>query len=46
MDVTTVTDDSAVLHEGTTLHRVDGLTADTDHERFGVELPHAATPAG
>ncbi len=46
MDVTTVTDDSADLHEGTTLHRVDDLTADTAYDMFGVSFRTLRRPPG
>jgi 3',5'-cyclic-AMP phosphodiesterase len=46
MDITTVTDDSAVLHDATTVHRVGGLTADRDHELFGLSVRTLRRPAG
>ena len=46
MDITTVTDDSAVFHDGATVHHVDGLAADTDHERFGVAFRTLPRPDG
>src|SRR6187431_1816553 len=46
MDVTTVTDDAAVLHDGTTVHRLDGLAADTDHAHLGVAFRTLRRPAG
>ena len=46
MDVTTVADDLVVIHDGTTVHRFDGLAPDTDHRLFGVRVPHARPSDG
>jgi Icc protein len=46
MDVTTVADDLAVLHDGTTVHRYDGLAADTVHHLDGVQVRTLARPDG
>ena len=46
MDLTTVTDESAVFHEDESVHRVDGLASDSDHERFGVAFRTLARPPG
>ena len=46
MDITTVADDLVVLHDGLTVHRHDGLAADTDHEFDGVVVHTLATPPG
>jgi Icc protein len=35
MELTTVADDEAVFHEGTTVHRVDGLSPDTAYDLHG-----------
>lgn len=44
MDLTTVADDEAVFHDGTTVHRHDGLTPDTDHELRGVTFRTLPAP--
>lgn len=36
MDLTTVADDEAVFHDGTTVHRHEGLAAHTEHELHGA----------
>ena len=46
MDVTTVTDEAAVLHDGTTVHRLDGLAAESDHVHLGVAFRTLRRPAG
>ena len=46
MDLTTVSDESAVFHEGESVHRVEGLAPDSDHERFGIAFRTLARPAG
>ena len=46
MDVTTVADDLAVLHDGTTVHRYDGLAADTEHDLDGTAVRTLPTPPG
>jgi predicted phosphodiesterase len=46
MDVTTVADDLAVLHDGTAVHRHEGLAADTVHHLHGEEVRTLARPAG
>jgi 3',5'-cyclic-AMP phosphodiesterase len=50
VDLTTVADDEAVLHEGgpegVVVHRHDGLTPDTDYEREGVAFRTLPRPPG
>ncbi|MET0910486.1 MAG: metallophosphoesterase, partial [Ilumatobacteraceae bacterium] len=46
MEVTTVTDDGAVLHDGTDVHRVDGLAADTEHVALGLAFRTLRRPGG
>jgi 3',5'-cyclic-AMP phosphodiesterase len=46
MDVTTVTDDMAVFHDALSVHRVDDLAADTDHEMFGLTFRTLPRPDG
>jgi 3',5'-cyclic-AMP phosphodiesterase len=46
MDITTVADTYAVLHDGGEARRVDGLTPDTDHQVDGAAFRTLATPAG
>ena len=46
MDLTTVADDEAVLHDGFTVHRYDELEPDTDYERHGVAFRTLARPPG
>ncbi|MGH9111823.1 MAG: metallophosphoesterase family protein [Acidimicrobiales bacterium] len=46
MDLTTVADDEAVLHDGTTVHRHEGLTPDTTYELGGHSFRTLPRPAG
>ena len=46
MDLTTVADDLAVVHDGTTVRRYEGLTADTDHDLDGVPAHTLRRPDG
>ncbi len=46
MDVTTVADDLAVIHDGVTVHRFEGLAADTVHDLDGIEVRTLVRPAG
>jgi len=46
MDVTTVADDLAVLHEGTSVRRYDGLTPDHEHDLDGVTVRTLRRPGG
>ncbi len=46
MDVTTVADDLAVIHDGTTTHRFDRLASDTDHQLLGRTVRTLARPSG
>ena len=46
MEVTTVADDLAVVHDGLSVWRYDGLAADTDHDLGGVAVRTLATPSG
>jgi len=46
MDVTTVADDLAVLHDGTTVHRYEGLAAGTVHHLDGQEVRTLERPGG
>jgi Icc protein len=46
MDITTVADDLAVLHDGLTVHRFEGLAADTVHVLDGIEVRTLARPDG
>lgn len=46
MDVTTVADDLAVLHDGHTVARFDGLAPSTRYEFLGVEVTTLARPQG
>jgi 3',5'-cyclic-AMP phosphodiesterase len=46
MDVTTVTDDLAVIHDGAAAHRFEGLTADTEYTLLGVAVQTLTTPSG
>jgi 3',5'-cyclic-AMP phosphodiesterase len=44
MDLTTVSDDEAVFHDGTQVHRHEGLTPDTVHELRGVSFRTLPAP--
>ena len=46
MDITTVADDLAVLHDGLDVRRYDGLAPDTDHVLDGTAVRTLATPEG
>ncbi len=46
MDITTVADDLAVLHDGLEVRRYDGLAPDTDHVLDGTSVRTLATPDG
>jgi predicted phosphodiesterase len=46
VELTTVADDLAVWHDGTTVHRYDGLTPDTDHVLDGRAVRTLPRPAG
>ena len=42
VDLTTVTDDMVVFHDGLEVHRFDGLRPDEDHDLLGTHRPHVA----
>lgn len=46
IELTTVADDLAVFHEGTSFDRIEGLEPDTGYERHGVAFRTLARPAG
>jgi 3',5'-cyclic-AMP phosphodiesterase len=46
LELTTVADDLAVLHEGTTVHRFDGLEPNTQYELAGQAVRTLLRPAG
>ncbi|HEX6424235.1 MAG TPA: metallophosphoesterase [Acidimicrobiales bacterium] len=46
MDLTTVADDEAVLHDGTTEHRYPGLEPDTEHHLDGHRFRTLLRPPG
>jgi 3',5'-cyclic AMP phosphodiesterase CpdA len=46
MDITTVADDLAVLHDGLEVRRYDGLAPDTDHILDGTSVRTLARPDG
>jgi 3',5'-cyclic AMP phosphodiesterase CpdA len=46
MDVTTVTHDTVVLHEGTVVHRFENLEPDTLHRLHGLEVRTLPAPTG
>jgi 3',5'-cyclic AMP phosphodiesterase CpdA len=46
MDITTVADDLAVLHDGLDVRRYDGLAPDTNHALDGTSVRTLATPDG
>jgi 3',5'-cyclic-AMP phosphodiesterase len=45
-ELTTVADDLAVIHEGTTVHRYDGLEPDTGYTFFGLAVRTLPRPPG
>lgn len=45
-ELTTVTDDTATVHDGTTVHHVDGLEPNTEYERHGIEFRTLPRPSG
>ena len=46
MDLSTVADDFAVLHEGEHVHRHDGLQPETDYELDGIAVRTLPRPGG
>jgi 3',5'-cyclic-AMP phosphodiesterase len=46
VELTTVADDAATFHDGTTVDHLDGLEPDTEHERHGITFRTLARPAG
>ena len=46
MDLTTVADDLVVLHDGTTVHRFDGLAPSTEHRFLDVPVRTLDRPPG
>jgi len=46
VELTTVTDDSATFHDGTTVDVVTGLDADAEHEHRGITFRTLPTPPG
>jgi 3',5'-cyclic-AMP phosphodiesterase len=46
VELTTVADDAATFHDGTTVDHVGGLEPDTDHERHGIAFHTLPRPAG
>ncbi len=46
VELTTVADDLAVLHDGATAHRFDGLASDTAYELAGVSFRTLPRPGG
>ena len=46
MDLTTVADDEAVLHDGTAIHRFEDLQPDTDYELGGHSFRTLPRPPG
>jgi hypothetical protein len=46
MDITTVTDDLVVMHDGVSVHRFEGLDSGTDLEFFGLPVRTLDRPAG
>jgi len=46
MDLTTVADDEAVLHDGFDVHRYDDLQPDTSYQREGLAFRTLARPPG
>lgn len=46
IELTTVGDDAAVFHDGTSVDRVDGLEPDTEHVRHGIAFRTLPRPAG
>ncbi len=46
MDITTVADDLAVIHDGLDVRRYDGLSPDTEHDLGGVAVRTLPRPSG
>lgn len=46
IELTTVADDLIVLHDGGTIHRFDGLEANTDYELLGTQARTLRRPSG
>ncbi len=46
VELTTVTDDSATFHDGTTVDHVTGLASDREHELHGIRFRVLPTPPG
>ena len=46
VELTTVADDAATFHDGTTVDRLDGLDPATDYEHRGIAFRTLARPAG
>jgi Icc protein len=46
VELTSVTDDSATFHDGTTVERVTGLEPDTEHTRHDISFRTLPTPSG
>ncbi len=46
MDITTVTDEMIVMHDGTTVHRIDDLSPGTEVHVDGVAVRTLVTPSG
>lgn len=46
VEITTVGEDLAVLHDGPSVHRFDGLTPDTTYELLGVPVRTLPRPGG
>ncbi len=46
MELTTVADDEAVVHDGAAVHRFDGLEPDHDYELDGIALRTLSRPPG
>jgi hypothetical protein len=46
VDITTVTDEMIVMHDGTTVHRIDDLSPGTEVHVDGVAVRTLVTPSG
>jgi len=46
VELTTVTESEAVFHDGSVVHRLDGLAPDTEHTHAGITFRTLARPAG